>query len=317
MRRLPGSLLLFGAAAAAAGCGPSASPESGITALLRVANAQFVEGALAPDSSATGTAVISGVAINNTTVYPGEQSFPLSGTVTGATALVGLKNDVGYWIVPAPLPDLTTTGGYDFTTQLTFSPLMPIGSQTLILRGVAPDGTVGPAQLYTLASGFPLPPPGPLVITLEWDTESDLDLHVVIPNVDDPTTPIEIWAKHPVGLPVPMLGVPPPDPSVIATAPTLDADSNANCVIDGRRQENVLFPPMSTPPPGDYTVRVDTPSLCGQPDAEWQVTATLTDATGASTLIDFAEWEATDADTRGSHTAGSGRLAFKFTIPTP
>ena len=76
-----------------AGCGPSASPASGITALLRVANAQFVEGALAPDSSAPGTAIVSGVAINNTNVYPGEQSFPLAGSVSGATVLVGLKND--------------------------------------------------------------------------------------------------------------------------------------------------------------------------------------------------------------------------------
>ena len=88
-------------------------------------------------------------------------------------------------------------------------------------------------------------------------------------------------------------------------------------MIDGRRQENVIFPPMSTPPPGDYTVRVDTPSLCGQTGRAVEVTATLTDASGASTLIDFAQWEATDADTRGSHTAGSGRLAFTFTIPTP
>ena len=67
-------------------------------------NAQFVEGACRPTPRRPGTAVISGVAINNTNVYPGEQSFPLSGTVTGATALVGLENDVGYWIVPATLP---------------------------------------------------------------------------------------------------------------------------------------------------------------------------------------------------------------------
>ena len=84
-------------ASLAAGCGASASPESGITALLRASNAQFVEGALVPDTSASdGAAVISGVAINNTNVYPGEQGFPLSGTVTGATALVGLEDDAGY-----------------------------------------------------------------------------------------------------------------------------------------------------------------------------------------------------------------------------
>jgi hypothetical protein len=42
------------------------------------------------------------------------------------------------------------------------------------------------------------------------------------------------------------------------------------------------------------------------------VTATLMDGT----VLNSAQWEATDADTRGSHTTGSGRLAFTFTIPS-
>src|SRR6185369_14573853 len=94
LRRAAITLVAVGALASlAAGCGASASPESGITAFLRATNAQFVEGALTPDTSAGGSASISGVTINNTNVYPGEQNFPLSGTVTGATALVGLEND--------------------------------------------------------------------------------------------------------------------------------------------------------------------------------------------------------------------------------
>ena len=79
-------------------------------------------------------------------------------------------------------------------------------------------------------------------------------------------------------------------------------------VIDGRRQEDVVF--TQGPPPGDYTVRVDAFSLCGQPDAQWQATATLADGTVAGT----ARWEAVDADTRGPHAAGAGRTAFTFTI---
>jgi hypothetical protein len=295
-----------------AGCGPSASSASGITALLRVSNAQFVEGALAPDSTAPGTAIVSGVAINNTNVYPGEQSFPLSGSVSGATVLVGLKNDSGYWIVPATIVDQTTLGAYDFATQLTFSPLLPTGSQTLILRGVAADGSIGPAQLYLLTAGRPAPPTGPLVVTLTWDTEADLDLHVVIPNVVDPTTPIEIWAQRPIGIPIPTLEMP-ADPYAVAAAPYLDFDSNANCVIDGRRQENVIF--QAAPPPGSYAVLVDTPSLCGQPDAQWTASATMTDPTTMNaTVLGTAQWESTDADTRGAGVAGSGRLAFTFTI---
>jgi hypothetical protein len=312
LRRGPATLLFAGALTA--GCGASASPESGITALLRISGAQFVEGALTPDTTATGSALISGVALNNNTVYPGEQAFPISGTVTGATALIGLKGDAGYWIVPAPIPDLTTAGGFNFSTQLIFSPLLPLGSQTLILRGVAADGTVGPAQTFILTSASLVPTGFPMVITLEWDTETDMDLHVVIPNVIDASGPIEIWSKHPVGLPPPNFAIP-FDPATIAAAPYLDFDSNANCVIDGRRQENVIFP--VAPVPGDYTVRVDAASLCGLFDAQWQVSATTYDAYGNPNLFDWATWEATDADTRGPHVVGSGRLAMTFTIPNP
>jgi hypothetical protein len=313
LRRVAAGILGAALGVAATGCGPSASADSGITALLRVPGAQFVEGALEPDTSATGSAVISGVALINTTIYPGEQSFPLSGTVTGATALVGLKGDAGYWIVPAPIPDLTTVGGYDFTTSLTFSPLLATGKQTLILRGVAPDGTVGPAQIFILQSQTLAPTGFPLVITLEWDTESDMDLHVVIPNTIDDSGPIEIWNKHEVGVPPPALGTF-LDPSVVAGAPYLDFDSNANCVIDGRRQENVIVPMGATVPPGDYTVRVDAFSLCGQSGAQWTATATQYDAYGNATVINSAQWQATADDTRGTHGAGSGRLAFNFTI---
>jgi hypothetical protein len=313
----PGLAKLLVAGLLVAGCGESASPESGITALMRVSGAQFVSGPLSADAKATtGTAAISGVGLNNLMVYPGEQNFPLTGVVTGVTALVGLENDAGYWIVPAPIPDLTTVGGFVFTTQLTFSPLLPNGSQTLVLRGVAADGTVGPAQLYVLTATVPAPV-GALVISLNWDTESDMDLHVVMPNVADPTTPIEIWNKHEVGLPPPMLGAPPPDPATIAAAPYLDFDSNAACVIDGRRQENVIFPTGTIPPPGDYTVRVDAASLCGQSGAQWFVGAMGYDSYGNGTLLDWAQWQATADDTRGTHVAGSGRLAFTFTIPSP
>jgi YD repeat-containing protein len=308
---------------------------------LRVSNAQFVQGALTPDTTATGSAVISGVAINNTKIYPGELGFPLAGTVTGVTALVGLKGDTGYWIVPATIADLTTVGGYDFSTQLSFSPLTPTGTETLILRGVAADGTVGPAQIYALtvapitttSGGIPT-----MVVSLQWDTPSDMDLHVIVPPLAGGyygTAPIEIWAKHPVGLPVPMplQGVPPPDPSVVATAPYLDHDSNANCVIngvgpDGRFQEDVIF--QVAPTAGDYMVLVDAASLCGQSDAQWTVTATTYDGYGNVTgTLGSARWEATDPDTRGAHTAClatlpdgttttsgtcAARLAFTFTI---
>ncbi len=289
-----------------AGCG-GASPLSGVTANLRVSNGQFVPGTLVADLTATGAAAQQ-INLPNTNVFAGQQNLSVSGAVQdGSAVLVGLGDDVGYWIVPTTVADITLTDSYDFSTQLTFSPLIPVGKHPLIFRGVGTDGNPGPALVYQMNVTEPVPTGG-LVISLQWDTESDMDLHVVVPNTTDPTTPIEIWYKAPVGLAGLNPGDPPYTADQIAAAGYLDFDSNASCVIDGRRQENVIF--TQTPPPGAYTVRVDANSLCGQPDAQWQVTAT----TGDGTQVGFAQWEATDADTRGAHVAGSGRLAFDFTL---
>jgi hypothetical protein len=309
---------LFLIATAAASCG-GASAESGVTAYLQLANAQFVPGALGADGgtlSADGGALgppIRGVNLSVTNVYPGIQNVPLSGDVEqGTSVLVGLADDAGYWIVPAPFLDVQTPNNFLFQTKMSLSPTTPTGPQTLIVRGVNASGQIGPAQQFVLTVAPPVPA-GALVISLAWDTESDMDLHALVPSTTDPTMPIEIYYKNRVGLPPAVPGAPALTgadlAAAVAAAGSLDFDSNGGCLIDGRRQENIIF--TQPPPSGLYTVRVDAASLCGQADAQWQVTAT----TGDGTLQGYGLWEATDADTRGSHGAGAGRLAFTFTIP--
>jgi len=308
MRWVAGFFLL---GTAAAGCG-GASSESGITAYLQLANAQFVPGALVADTSSTGP-VIHGVNFLTTNIYPGIENLPLSGDVEqGTSVLIGLSNDAGYWIVPTPFLDPQTPNNFAFQTKMSFSAQTPTGAQVLILRGVDGTGQIGPAQQFSLTVTPPVPS-GALVVTLEWDTESDMDLHVVVPNPNDATTPIEIWEKTPVGLPPRVPGTAPLTgddlKAALAAAGKLDFDSNAGCVIDGRRQENVIF--SEPPPSGDYIVRVDAFSLCGQSDAQWTAFANTPDGPIGAT----ARWEATDTDTRSSHVAGAGRLAFQFSIP--
>ena len=316
MRRAAGLFLI---AATAGACG-GASPESGVTAYLQLAGAQFVPGSLSPDAGTPGLdggsqgPPIHGVNLSVTNVYPGIQNVPLSGDVEkGTSVLVGLADDAGYWIVPAPYLDVQTPNNFSFQTKMSLSPATPEGIQTLIIRGVDATGQIGPAQQFALTVATPVPM-GALVITLQWDTQSDMDLHALVPNPADPATPIEIYYKSRVGLPPAVPGTPPLSgddlTAAVAAAGTLDFDSNAGCVIDGRRQESIIY--TEPPPPGVYTVMVDASSLCGQVAAQWRVTAKTAD--GA--LQGFAQWEATDADTRGSHGAGAGRLAFTFTIPT-
>jgi hypothetical protein len=303
-----GALLL-----AAIGCG-GASPETGITANLRLSTGQFVPGALAADKEAMGPSVFVNLGVAK--VPPGVQNLPLSGNVTGGSSvLIGLADDSGHWIVPAPIKDVTEVNSYQFSTRMSFSPELTAGPQLLIVRGVAPDGTIGPSQQFTLTVAEPVPT-GALVFSLSWDTQADLDLHVVVPNTEpDPMTggpgaPIEIWSRNQVGVaPTTFPRTSEEMKAAVAAAGRLDFDSNSNCVIDGRRQENVIF--TQPPPDGEYIVRVDTFSLCGQASAQWQVTVTNPD--GA--IVNPATWQSIDADTRGTHGLGAGRLALQFKLP--
>jgi len=311
--RGPGALLLSWAVAAI-GCG-GASADNGLTARLRLTNAQFVPGALEPSMDATGPVAMANLGVGK--FYPGIQNIPLSGEVEkGTSVLVGLANDAGHWIVPAPLRDMSNlqVEQYTFSARMSLSPDTPTGMETLLVRGVDADGTIGPSDMHMLTVAAPAAA-APLVIRLEWDTNADLDLHAVVPvdpNITlppgvDPVDSVEVWAKSPLALPPSPLGYDKTDPAVMGVG-HLDVDSNSNCVIDGRRVENIIF--ADKPPAGHYTVRVDAFSMCGQASAQWKVSVLM----NGEDYLNPATWQATDADTRGNHGIGAGRLAVDFDL---
>jgi hypothetical protein len=299
---------------AAIGCA-GASADNGLTARLRLTNAQFVPGALEASTDATGPVAMASLGLAK--FYPGIQNIPLSGDVEkGTSVLVGLANDTGHWIVPAPLRDMANlmVEQYTFSARMSLSPETPEGTETLIIRGVDADGNVGPSDMHMLTVAAPAAA-APLVITLEWDTNADLDLHAVVP-VDpnfplppgvDPVASVEVWSKSPLALPPSALGYDKTDPAVMGVG-HLDIDSNSNCVIDGRRVEHITF--ANPPPAGQYTVRVDAFSMCGQASAQWKVSVFK----DGVEYLNPATWQATDADTRGNHGIGAGRLAVDFPL---
>ena len=144
---------------------------------------------------------------------------------------------------------------------------------------------------------------GALVISLDWDTEADLDLHVQLPSDGDAGVN-EIWSRKPSGLPLGTVGASVDDGK---QAGYLDFDSNSTCVIDGRRAENVIFP--TTAPNGRYIVRVDTFSLCAETTARWLVRVFTNN--GVDPLLQ-ASGQSTDLDTRFPHGQGAGVQAQVF-----
>ena len=88
----------------------------------------------------------------------------------------------------------------------------------------------------------------------------------------------------------------------------MDFDSNASCVIDGRRQENVVW--KVPPPSGHYVARVDAFSMCSELAAHWSVDVRLGGA-----IVAHAQGSSFDSDTRFGHDRGAGVLAVEFDVP--
>lgn len=286
----------------ALGC-ETAATESGVTAWLHVAGpaVQFEPGPLPPGDG--GPRVTGLISLQNF-VYPGQLGKPLGGSLApGATAVaLALEGDAGYWIVPAGVPDVIAPEQPTFSVLLSFSPRLPPRPRVLLVQARDAAGVAGaPLQQQLDVIPDAALPDGVLVITLRWDRQADLDLHVETPSG------IEIWSGMKIGY-NPPLGA--SDPVARDRAGRLDFDSNAACVIDGRQQENVLFAGPEAPPRGRYRVRIDTPSLCQQESARWSVQVRR-----SGSLYAQARGQSTEAATRGSHSLGSGVLALEFNVP--
>jgi hypothetical protein len=204
----------------------------------------------------------------------------------------------------AGVPDFSAPTLPTFRGLVSFATTLAPGQYTFQARAIDASGTFGPPATQILTAEAAVPsapaPQGQLVVTLTWDTESDLDLHVVDPLGD------ELYHGDPSSAP-PRSASPMP----VADGGSygyLDFDSNAACVIDGLRREDVVW--LGPPPTGSYLVRIDTPSLCGQPIANYRVRAVLRGG-----VIGQAIGVALDSDTWGPHDRGAGKLVLVFGVP--
>jgi hypothetical protein len=288
------------------GCS-GANPSSGQTAYLQVQDAQFIAGPIDTQEHANAPTVSGVTTLSNDVFFPGGSSGKsISGSVgPGSTAvLLGLQGDNGHWVVPVEAQDQTLPGNFTFSCNASFSAQIPTndaGTFNLIVRATDIHGNMGPVRLQPMRLAASIPQ-GALVISLDWDTEADLDLHVQLPGDVDAGVN-EIWSRKPSGLPAGTQGASADDGMA---AGYLDFDSNGQCVIDGRREENVIFP--SSPPNGHYRVLVDTFSLCGQATARWRVQIFTN---GMPTGIE-AYGQSTETDTRFPHGQGAGVQALVF-----
>ena len=310
---------------AAAGCDAGVYARTGLGSLLQATGATLVPHTLSsePDPTVTDGPTVA-ISQFHGLAFAGATNRGLMGSVKaggvqnpGRSVALGLADDNIYWIVPAATANLDVGGGKDllFSTTLSYASDIAAGRHDLVLRAIMADGRMGPPVIQAVMISDFADVQGTLDVRLSWNTNADLDLHVVVPvtpaSPPDPKAPteIEVWVNNPSSLP-PRPVFDPYTPEDITNGGLLDFDSNGSCIIDGRRQENVVW--GAAPPSGMYTVRVDAVSMCAEVEAQWQVDVFLN---GNSVPVYAAYGEAVDSDTRFSHTEGSGVLALQFQIP--
>jgi hypothetical protein len=260
------------------------SNDPGLDAELQIAGAQFNPGALPADGD--GPSVIA-LDVATSMLAPGAANQPLTGTLesSATTVAFAIDGDRGWWLLPAGVPDVNAPTLPTYATRLAIARAAKPGVVTLRARAADQRGHFGVSSSVMLTIADVPPPNARLIVTLAWDSATDLDLHVVEPGGN------EIWSDAPRS----------------PSGGALDLDSNSQCVIDGRDREEVTW---AQPPSGHYDVRVDTFSLCGQPVADWQLSVTLD---GSS--LGTAAGQSVASDAYGPHQRGSGREALGFDVP--
>jgi hypothetical protein len=286
------SLLLLG------GCNKTGD-DPGLDALLRVGNGQFYRG---PLPTVTSGPPISSFMGGSSIVRPGQLSAPLTGIVTRDTTAVAiqLEGDPGYWIVTPGAEDPTQLNQLGFSAKVSYSPLLPSGTFNIVARAANIKGAYGPSSTLKIMTADAMVA-DTLLVSLRWDTEADLDLHLVIPDGS------EIWSNKINSYTPPQAGSG-GDPNAWKAGGILDFDSNANCNIDGRRLENIFW--TQPPPSGHYIARVDTYSLCAATQADWELVVTHN---GQS--LGRASGTGRDSDAALPHGAMAGVTALTFDIP--
>ncbi len=190
----------------------------------------------APAAGGGPTATAPGAAI---VINGGSSQVQVNGSASFGTVIISVQGQPDYYEVTLPSAltsvDLILTLGQNIPGT-SFNLLYAVGTGASL-------GAYASSHVTVTKVGS-----GEIQVSVAWDVNSDVDLHVVQPDS------AEIYYGN----------------TTSSTGGVLDLDSNPACAIDGVRNENITYP---TPPPhGTYTVRVDYYDACTQAQTNYVVT---------------------------------------------
>lgn len=261
-----------------AGCDRSA--QIGTAEAFRVRDAQFIRGTLPgdepkdeppkapPDGGKGNGPRITALETFNLDVLQGQGAKAFRGrasddAVSVAVALDGVSN--GYWVLPIGATD-PATDEYTWEVSTDFDTSIEPGRHPLRVVAIDKRGQAGNqlelqvcvrgrvADNGSACSATRMPPRA--VISLGWDVNADLDLRVIGPN-GEVLSAKGAAASGDAGT---------DDTSTVAM---VDRDSNAGCVVDGIRTENLIW--NDEDPEGNYRIYVSLFDACKQPAVRFRV----------------------------------------------
>lgn len=204
-------------------------------ALIGNTQGTFNTGAPGTDAAAPA-AEVSGA---STIIPGGSASFTVSAAVEFTQIFLWFQGVDGFFEFTVP-PTLSER------LLITLNPNLPEEFYSLIFAVGTGNGPGATATQHTAVERVGT---GSVQVSVSWDSPADVDLYLVEPDGFE----IYYYTRE------------------SASGGTLDLDSNAACLSDDVRNENITYE-NATPPTGEYTVRLNYWSDCGAAETNWVVT---------------------------------------------
>jgi hypothetical protein len=312
---------------------------SGLTEPLQVSGGQFIPGSLpgsAPIDGGKGSAdasadagmiklaplSIASVAFTNAFIVSGLAGTGVSGLSTSDAVAVGValtNQGTGYWVVSTQGLDVQFPGQRDFSFTASFNRSDAPGDTALRVVAIGQNGNGGaqfnapiclesriPDNGHACNPARPVPA---VVFSLTWDTAFDVDLTVITPSGRNVNPKMAVTtAPSDAGV----VAMPSPDAVGLysASSGVIDRDSMGECVVDGWRQEDLVF--LDYPELGLYDIYADPFAACGQSSVRFTLTIYEADPTGNLQATFTRSGELLASQTTGGAPPDGGSVAGLF-----